>query len=160
MAITRKVNSGIDITEARGDEDVIPCSLTRSKVRHVGEMRVTTKVSRTPRRLTFFSEPISRRTKALSLWLAFPPLRRWQAPQPLHKLHEGEARASSQSSTKRSPEHQPPSQLGGHPPRVTSSRSLTRTNRNEELNTMQGCKARTPKVFKSFTLKSHQSNKC
>ena len=87
--------------------------------------------------------------RAISLWLAFPPLRRWQAPQPLHKLHEGEARASSQSSTKRSPDHQPPSQLGGHPPRVTSSRSLTRTNRNGELNTMQGCKARTPrKVLK------------
>ena len=28
MAITRKVNSGIEITEARGDEDVFPCSLT------------------------------------------------------------------------------------------------------------------------------------
>ena len=38
--------------------------------------------------------------RALSLWLAFPPLRRWQAPQPLHKLHEGEARAPSQPSTK------------------------------------------------------------
>jgi hypothetical protein len=30
---------------------------------------------------------------------------------------------------------QPSSQLGGHPPRVTSSRSLTRTNPNRELNT-------------------------
>jgi hypothetical protein len=30
---------------------------------------------------------------------------------------------------------QPPSQLGDHPPRVTSSRALTRTNRNGELNT-------------------------
>jgi hypothetical protein len=30
---------------------------------------------------------------------------------------------------------QPPSQLGGHPLRVTSSRSLTQTNRNGELNT-------------------------
>ena len=90
--------------------------------------------TQTPRRLTFFSKPIPRRTMALSLWLAFPPLRRWQAPQPLHKLHDGEARASSQSSTKRSPGHKP-SQLGGHPPRVTSSRSLTRTNRNGELNT-------------------------
>ena len=27
MAITRKVNSGIEITEARGDEDVFPYSL-------------------------------------------------------------------------------------------------------------------------------------
>ena len=27
MAIIRKVNSGIEITEARGDEDVFPCSL-------------------------------------------------------------------------------------------------------------------------------------
>ena len=131
------------------------------KVRHVGEVWDPTKDFPTPRRLTFFSEPIPRRTKAISLWLAFPPLRRWQAPQPLHKLHEGEALASSQSSTKRSPRHQPPSQLGGHPPRVTSSWSLTRTNRNGELNTMQGCKARTPrKVLKSFSLKSHQSNKC
>jgi hypothetical protein len=30
---------------------------------------------------------------------------------------------------------QSPNQLGGHPPRVTSSRSLTRTNRNGVLNT-------------------------
>src|SRR3954451_1759950 len=95
----------------------------------------------------------------ISLWLAFTPLRRWQAPRPLHKLHERETQASSQSSTKRSPGHQP-SQLGGHPPRVTSSRSLTRTNHGGELNTIQGCKARTPRVFKSLTLKSHQSNKC
>ena len=51
------------------------------------------RISQTPRRLTFFSEPIPRRIMALSLWLAFPPLRRWQAPRPLHKLHEGEARA-------------------------------------------------------------------
>jgi hypothetical protein len=53
----KEINSGIEITEARGDEDVFPCSLTRSEVRHVGEMRVTTKVTRTPRRLTFFSKP-------------------------------------------------------------------------------------------------------
>ena len=130
------------------------------KVRHVWRSGGPTKDSPTPRRLTLFSEPNPRRIMALSLWLAFPPLRRWQAPKPLHKLHEGEARASSQSSLKRSPEHQPLSQLGGLPPRVTSSRSLTRTNRGGELNTMQGCKARTPKVFKSLTLKSHQSNKC
>ena len=57
MAITRKVNSGIEITEAHGDEDVSRCSLTRSKLITVGEMRVTTKASRTPRRLTFFSKP-------------------------------------------------------------------------------------------------------
>lgn len=115
IAITRKVNSGIEITEARGDEDVIPCSPTQGEVRHVGKMRATTKVSRTPLRLTFFSKPIPRRTKDFPLWLDFPTLRRWQALQPLHKLHEGEARASSQSSTKRSPEHQSPSQLGGNP---------------------------------------------
>src|SRR4051812_27960033 len=47
----------------------------------------------------------------------------------------GESRVSSQSSMMRTPQHQPPSQLGGHPPRVRSSRSLTRTNRNGELNT-------------------------
>ena len=57
MAITRKVNSGIEITEARGDEDVSRCSLTRSKLITVGEMRVTTKDTRTPQRLTFFSKP-------------------------------------------------------------------------------------------------------
>ena len=129
------------------------------KVRHVWRGGGPTKDSPTPRRLTLFSEPHPRRIMALSLWLAFPPLRRWQAPQPLHKLHEGEARAPSQSSTKGSP-GRPPSQLGGDPPRVTSSRSLTRTNHGGELNTMQGCKARTPKVFKSVTLKFHQSNKC
>ena len=37
MAITRKVSSGIEITETRGDEDVFLCSLI-SKVRHVGEV--------------------------------------------------------------------------------------------------------------------------
>src|SRR5664279_5693028 len=26
--------------------------------------------------------------RAFSLWLAFPPLQKWQAPQPLHNLHE------------------------------------------------------------------------
>src|SRR5215217_3489147 len=107
------------------------------KVRHVWRGGGPTKDSPTPRRLTFFSEPNPRRIMTLSLWLAFPPLRRWQAPQPLHKLHEGEARVSSQSSLKRSPEHQPPSQLGGLPRRVTSSWSLTRTNHGGELNTMQ-----------------------
>ena len=159
MAITRKESSGIEITEARGDEDVFPCSLPLQEGTSRLEEWRSHEGFPAPRRLTLFSEPHPRRIMALSLWLAFPPLRRWQAPQPLHKLHEGEARAPSQSSTKRSPGHQP-SQLGGHPPRVTSSRSLTRTNRGGELNTMQGCKARTPKVFKSLTLKSHQSNKC
>jgi hypothetical protein len=63
MAIARKVNSDIDITEARGDEDVFPCSPTQGEVRHIGEMRATTKVSRTPRRLTFFSKPIPPRLR-------------------------------------------------------------------------------------------------
>ena len=38
MAITWKVNSGTEITEAHRDEDVFPCSLTQCKVRHVGEV--------------------------------------------------------------------------------------------------------------------------
>ena len=38
-----------------------------------------------------YSPSLSHEGIALSLWLAFSPLRRWQAPQPLHKLHEGEA---------------------------------------------------------------------
>src|SRR5664279_785543 len=46
-------------------------------------------------------------------------------------------RASSQSSTKRSPRSPPPNRLGVHPPRVTSTRALTRTNRTRELKTMQ-----------------------
>src|SRR3954463_14541802 len=92
-----------------------------------------------------FSPSLSHEGIGLSLWLAFPPLRRWQAPQPLHKLHEGEARVSSQSSTKRTPRHQLPSQLGGHPPRVTNSRSLTRTNRNGELNTYARMQSKTTK---------------
>jgi hypothetical protein len=37
---------------------------------------------------------------------------------------------------------------------------LTRTNHNRKLNAMKICKARTPKVIKSFTLKFHESNKC
>src|SRR4051812_44243374 len=62
MAITRKVSSGREITEARGDEDVFPCSLT-SKVRHVGEVWDSTKGFPTPRRLTLFSESIPRRNR-------------------------------------------------------------------------------------------------
>ena len=57
MAITRKVSSGIKITEARGDEDVFPCSLT-SKVRHVGEVWGSTKDSPNATKLTLFSEAI------------------------------------------------------------------------------------------------------
>jgi hypothetical protein len=95
------------------------------------------------------------------LWLAFPQLRKWQVHNHFTNPTKGKARVSSQSSTKRSSWHQPPRQLGGHPPRVTSSRCITRTNRNRELNTMQGCKERTSrKVLKSFSLTTHQSNKC
>ena len=137
MAITRKVSSGIEITEARGDEDVFPCSLPLQEGTSRLEEWRPHEGFPVPRRLPLFSEPHPRRKMALSLLLDFSPLRIWQAPQPLHKLHEGETRASSQSSLNRSPEHQPPSQLGCLPPRVTSSRSLTRTNRGGELNTMQ-----------------------
>ena len=35
----KKVNSGIEITEARGDEDVSRCSLPQRKVVTVGEVR-------------------------------------------------------------------------------------------------------------------------
>jgi len=39
MAITRKVSSDIEITEARGDEDVFPCSPPLGRgLRHVGEV--------------------------------------------------------------------------------------------------------------------------
>src|SRR5215212_3620971 len=100
MAITRKESSGIEITEARGDEDVFPCSLALQQGTSRLEEWRSHEGFPAPRRLTLFSEPHPRRIMALSLWLAFPPLRRWQAPQPLHKLHEGEARAPSQSSTK------------------------------------------------------------
>ena len=91
MAITRKVSSGIEITEARGDEDVFPCSLPLQEGTSRLEGWRSHEGFPAPRRLTLFSEPHPRRIMALSLWLAFPPLRRWQAPQPLHKLHEGEA---------------------------------------------------------------------
>jgi hypothetical protein len=82
---------GYKITETRGDEDVISCYLTQNEVRHVGEMQATTKVFRKPQRLTFFSKPISRRTK-----VTFATLRRLKAPQPFHELHEVKSRASSQ----------------------------------------------------------------
>ena len=91
MAITRKESSGIEITEARGDEDVFPCSLPLQEGTSRLEEWRSHEGFPAPRRLTLFSEPHPRRIMALSLWLAFPPLRRWQAPQPLHKLHEGEA---------------------------------------------------------------------
>jgi hypothetical protein len=130
MAITRKVNSGIKITKAHGDEGVFMCPPTRSEVRHVGEILASTKVIRTPRRLIFFSKPIPRRTKVVYLWLAYPPLHSRDG-----KLHKREARASSQSSAKRSlaPTPKPSRRL---PSKKTSLRSPTRTNRNVDANTM------------------------
>ena len=85
----KEVNSGIEITEARGDEDVSRCSLPRRKVVTVGEVRDTTK---TPERHEGSPSSPSppHEARAFSLRLAFPPLRRWQAPQPLHNPHEGE----------------------------------------------------------------------
>jgi hypothetical protein len=50
MAITRKINLGIEITETLGDGNVFLCYITRSKVRYVGEMQDTMKVPQTPRR--------------------------------------------------------------------------------------------------------------
>ena len=160
MAITRKVNSGIKIIEARIDEDV---SLVPShQVRYI-----TLERCGLPRRSLERHEG---------------------SPYSLSQSHEGKKgislmpsfsstlEMSSFTTTSQAPRSismclftifleeiigaQPQSQLGGHPPRVTSSRSLTRTNRGGELNTMQWCKARTLEVFKSFTLKSHPNNKC
>jgi hypothetical protein len=43
IIIHKAMNSGIEITEVREDEDVSRCLLTISKVITVGEIRVTTK---------------------------------------------------------------------------------------------------------------------
>jgi hypothetical protein len=64
MAITKKVKSGIEITESGENEDGFSCSSTQGEVHHVAEMRGTIKVSQMPRILTFFSKPIPRRTKS------------------------------------------------------------------------------------------------
>jgi hypothetical protein len=131
MAIRRKVNSGIEINEAHRDEDIFPCSPTQGEVRHVGEMRATTKVSRMPQRLTFFSKPIPRRTKSFPLWIAFPPLRRWQATQPLHKLYEGDARAS------RSPLPKPSKRYKNHR-RERGGSKLKRLNNGGQKHAQEG----------------------
>jgi hypothetical protein len=55
---------------------------------------------------------------------------------------------------------QPPSQLRGHPPRVTTHGLSLELIVMERSTLMQECKARTPRVLKSLTPKSHQSNKC
>jgi hypothetical protein len=105
------------------------------KVRYVtfGEVWGCTKRPPRSTKGTFFSEPIPVKELPSYSRIASFSTPEMASSKPLHKLLVGEARASSQSSTKRAPRHQPPSQLGGHPPRVTSSRSLTRTNRGGEL---------------------------
>ena len=128
------------------------------KVRHVWRGGNPTKDFPTPRRLTFFSEPIPRRNSPF-LMASFFSTPEMASSKTTSQAPRRRSPGPSQSSTKRSPGHQP-SQLGGHSSRVTSSWSLTRKNHGGELNTMQGCKARTPKVFKSLTLQSHQSYKC
>ena len=136
MAITRKVSSGIEITGARGDEDVFSCSLPLQE----GTSRLEEWRSHEGFPNATKAHPILRakpmKDNGPFLMVSFSSTPEMASSTTTHKLHEGEARAPSQSSTKRSPGHQP-SQLGGLPPRVTSSRSLTRTNRGGELNTMQ-----------------------
>ena len=70
MAITRKVSSDIEITKARGDEDVFPCSLT-STVCQVGEVWDSTKYFQIPRSLTFFYKSIPLRNKPFHYGLLF-----------------------------------------------------------------------------------------
>ena len=137
MAITRKESSGIEITEARGDEDVFPCSLPLQE----GTSRLEEWRSH---------EGFPNATKAHPILRAKPT--KDNGPFLMVSFSSTPEMASSTTTSqaprrrspglftiflKRSPEHQSPSQLGGHPPRVTSSRSLTRTNRGGELNTMQ-----------------------
>ena len=137
MAITRKESSGIEITEARGDEDVFPCSLPLQE----GTSRLEEWRSHegfpnaTKAHLLLRAKPTKDNDPFLMVSFSSTPemassTTTSQAPRrrslgPLHNLPR-----------RRLPGHQP-SQLGGHPPRVTSSRSLTRTNRGGELNTMQ-----------------------
>jgi hypothetical protein len=75
--------------------------------------------------------------KGLYLKVAFPQLRRWQVSQPLHKLHEVEAPNSAKKFHEEVTGAPTASQLGGHPPRLTSLRYPNRTNHNGKLN-MQG----------------------
>jgi hypothetical protein len=106
--------------------------LLASKLITVGEVRVTTEDPRTPPMLTFFL-PLTK--IGLLLMARFPST-----------LKMASSKTTSQALRRRSPglfthfhkkdtAAQPSSQLGGHPPRVTSSLSLTRINRNRELNT-------------------------
>ena len=131
------------------------------KVRYVTLERcgAPRRIPQRTQRLTFFSKPNPRRIWPF-LMASFSSTPEMASSTTTSQAPRRRSPGLFTIFTKRSPWHQAPSQLGGHPPRVTSSRSLTRTNRGGELNTMQECKARTPKVFKSFSLKSHQSNKC
>ena len=133
----KEVNSGIEITETRGDEDVSRCSLSRRKVVTVGEVRI-------PRRTPVRHEgsPSSPRppheVRALFLMVSFSSTPEMASSTTTSQSsRRRRPRASPQSSTKRSPRSQPPNRLGGHPPRVTSTRGLTRTNRTGELKPMQ-----------------------
>jgi hypothetical protein len=53
---------------------------------------------------------------------------------------------------------QPPIQLGVHPPRVTSSLSLTRTNHNEELNTYARMQSKNTKGAPSLSNPTKSTN--
>ena len=137
MAITRKEGSGIEIIEARGDEDVFPCSLPLQE----GTSRLEEWRSHEGFPNATKAHPILRATPTKDngpfLMVSFSSTPEMASSTTTSQAPRRRSPGLFTIFLKRSPEHQPPSQLGGLPPRVTSSRSLTRTNRGGELNTMQ-----------------------
>ena len=90
----------------------------------------------TSRRLTFFSKPLHE-VRTLFLMVSFSPTPEMASSTTTSQSSQREKTwASLQYSTKRSPRSQQPNRLGCHPPRETSTRALTRTNRTGELKTM------------------------
>ena len=160
MAITRKVSLGIEITEARGDEDVFPCSLPLQE----GTSRLEEWRSH---------EGFPNATKAHPILRAKPT--KDNGPFLMVSFSSAPEMASS-TTTSQAPRRRSPGlftifleEITGAPTTKPTRRSPSKSNkltvshsnkswwRAQHYAMMQSKKL---EVFKSFTLKSHQSNEC
>jgi hypothetical protein len=115
-----------------------------SKLITIGEVQVTMKDPRTLQKLTFFSSPLTK--LGLLLIVYFSSTSDMASSKTTSQAPQGRSLGLFTNFHEDNTATQPPSQLEGHPPRVTISWSLTQTTHNGELNTYiriqkkhQGC---------------------
>ena len=158
MAITRKESSGIEITEARGDDDVFPSSsflreyvsLERCELCQHAKLNATTGSPSSPMNLATRVTTKGQPQGSIHL--------------PLWVLQRGGHRTFTTAwGTHPQLNWGLPSnndRLGSNEPRVTSSQLFTSTNLRGEHKSMQLMQMARAQVLKSFTLKFQQGNKC